>query len=101
MDVAMSYAETARRLLPNSPDTADTLAWVYYNKGTYELARDLLEDATKAEPNNASIHYHLGLTYTKLGNKSDATTQLKKAADLAPNTQTGKSAADALSKISS
>ncbi len=101
LDVALSYAETARRLLPNSPDTADTLAWVYYNKGTYELARDLLEDATKAEPNNASIHYHLGLTYAKLGNKADAATQLKKAVDLAPNTQTGKNATDALSKVSS
>ncbi len=98
-DVALSYAETARRLLPNSPDTADTLAWVYYHKGTYSLARDLLEDAAKLEPANASIHYHLGMTYSKLGNKTDAATQLKKAADLAPATQTGKDANTALSQL--
>ncbi len=98
-DVALSYAETARRLLPNSPDTADTLAWVYFHKGTYSLAKDLLEDAAKAEPNNASIHYHLGMTYSKLGNKADATAQLKKATELAPNTQTAKDASVALSGL--
>ncbi len=98
-DVALSYAETARRILPNSPSTADTLAWVYYHKGTYSLARDLLEDASKAEPNNAAIHFHLGMTYSKLGNKPEALVQLKKAADLAPNTQVGKQAGDALSHL--
>ena len=98
-DVALSYAETARRLMPNSPDTADTLAWVYYHKGTYSLAKDLLSDATKAEPNNASIHYHLGMTYSRLGEKAEAAAELKKAAELAPNTQTGKDASDALSKL--
>lgn len=98
-DVALSYAETARRILPNSPDTADTLAWVYYHKGTYSLARDLLEDALKVEPNNASIHYHLGMTYSKLGNKADAATQLKKASELAPNTQIGKDAETALGRM--
>lgn len=98
-DVALSYAQTARRLLPNSPDTADTLAWVYYHKGTYALARDLLEDAVKAEPNNPEIHYHLGMTYSKLGDKTDAAAQLKKASDLAPNTQTAKQAAEALARM--
>lgn len=99
-DVALSYAETARRLMPNSPDTADTLAWVYYHKGTYSLARDLLTDAVKAEPNNAAIHYHLGMTYSRLGNKTDASAELKRATELGSDTQTGKDAAEALSKLS-
>ena len=98
-DVALSYAQTARRDLPNSSNTADTLAWVYYHKGTYGMARDLLEDAAKTDPNNASVHYHLGMTYSKLGNKADAVTQLKKAAEIAPESQTGKLAADALSHL--
>lgn len=99
LDVALSYAQTARRLLPDSPDTADTLAWVYYQKGTYSLARDLLEDAAKTAPDNASIHYHLGMTYAKLGNKADAVTQLKKAMELAPDTQNGKNASAALAQL--
>lgn len=100
IDVALTLAQTARRVLPDSPDTADTLAWVYYQKGNYESARSLLEDAAKTAPNNAAIHYHLGMTYAKLARKGDAATELKKAETLAPNTQTGKDAEKALSSLS-
>ena len=98
-DVALTYAQTARRALPQAPNTADTLAWVYYHKGTYSLAKDLLEDATKEDPSNASIHYHLGMTLSKMGDKAGATTELKKASDLAPNSQTAKQANDALGHL--
>jgi tetratricopeptide (TPR) repeat protein len=99
VDMALSYAQTARRNLPNSPDTADTLAWVYYYKGTYLSARDLLEGALKQSPDNASMHYHLGMTYSKLGRKADAQTQLKKAISLDPNSQTAKDAEAALGRL--
>jgi Flp pilus assembly protein TadD len=92
LDVALSLAQTARRGAPTSPSTADTLAWIYYQKGNYDSARDLLEEAIKAAPNDAAIHYHLGMTYAKLSNSTDAVTHLKKAAALAPNTQTAKDA---------
>jgi tetratricopeptide (TPR) repeat protein len=99
VDVALAYAQTARRAMANNPNSADTLAWVYYHKGTYFSARDLLEDALKQDPDNASIHYHLGMTYDKLGRKTDAITHLKKAVALAPNTQTNKDATAALAKL--
>ena len=92
LDVALSLAQIARRGMPNSPSSADTLAWVYYQKGNYASARDLLEEAIKTAPNDAAIHYHLGMTYAKLSNSTDAVTHLKKAAALAPNTQTAKDA---------
>jgi len=100
LDVALSLAQIARRGLPNAPSTADTLAWAYYQKGNYASARDLLEDALKAEPENASMHYHLGMTYAKLSDNSDAITHLKKASSLAPNTQTAKEADKELSLLS-
>ena len=96
IDVALSLAETAHRAMPDSPNTADTLAWAYYNKGTYGSARDLLEGVEKTSPDNASIEYHLGMIYSKLGDKPNAILHLKKASTLAPNTQTGKSADQAL-----
>jgi tetratricopeptide (TPR) repeat protein len=99
IDVALTLAQVARRALPDSPDTADTLAWVYYQKGNYESARGLLEDAAKTEPNSASIHYHLGMTYAKLSRTSDAITELKKAETLSPNSQTAKDAQKALSSL--
>ncbi|HEU5339639.1 tetratricopeptide repeat protein [Edaphobacter sp.] len=100
LDVALTLAQAARRALPDSPDTADTLAWIYYQKGNYESARGLLEDAAKTAPQNAAIHYHLGMTYAKLARTADAATELKKAASLAPNTQTAKDAQTALKSLS-
>ncbi|HEY6376674.1 MAG TPA: tetratricopeptide repeat protein [Edaphobacter sp.] len=99
-DVALSLAQIARRAMPNSDSTADTLAWVYYQKGSYSSARDLLEDALKTSPNNAAMHYHLGMTYSKLANTADAVNHLKKAVALAPNSQTSKDAEKALGSLS-
>jgi Flp pilus assembly protein TadD len=100
MDVALSLAQTARRSLPNSSSTADTLAWAYYHKESYFSARDLLEEGLKTAPQNASLHYHLGMTYAKLGDKANAELHLKKAANLDPNGENGKNAQKALASAS-
>jgi Flp pilus assembly protein TadD len=96
VDVALSLAQTARRSMPNAPSTADTLAWAYYSKGTYGFSRDLLEEAVKADPNNAEYQNHLGKVYAKLGDKGNATTHLKKAISLAPGSPVAKEAQAAL-----
>ncbi len=99
-DVALNYAQMARRALPNAPSTADTLAWVYYAKGTYSSARDLLEEAAKAAPEDASIQYHLGMTYQKLSDQTNATVHLKKAISLSPDSSVAKDAQKALGQSS-
>ncbi len=98
-DVALNYAQSARRALPNSPSTADTLAWVYYNKGTYASARDLLEEAVKSAPDDPAIQYHLGMTYNKMSDRTNALLHLKKAATLAPDSEPGKDAQKALQQM--
>jgi len=99
VDTALSLAESARRAMPNSPNTADTLAWAYYYKGIYGSARDLLENAEKTDPNDVSIEYHLGMVYSKMGKKADAIAHLKKAVTLGPQTQSGKDASKALTSL--
>ena len=96
VDVALTLAQTARQAMPNSPNTADTLAWAYYYKGTYSFARDLLEDALKTDPNNAAMQYHLGMVYGKLQDRNNAAIHLKKAVSLSPDSPTGKDAKAAL-----
>ena len=96
VDVALTLAQTARQGMPNSPTTADTLAWAYYYKGTYGFARDLLEDAVKTEPNSATMQYHLGMIYGKLREKNDAAIHLRKAISLAPGSPTARDAKAAL-----
>jgi tetratricopeptide (TPR) repeat protein len=99
VDVALTYAQTARQAMQHSPNTADTLAWAYYNKGIYGFARDLLKDAVTAEPNDAAMQYHLGMVYDKLRDKPDAVIHLKKALSLAPDSPVGKQATAALQGI--
>ena len=99
VDVALALAQTARRVQPDNADTADTLAWVYYYQENYTAARDFLESSAKTYPDSASIHLHLGLTYEKLDDKTDAIVQLKKAAALAPNSKAGKDAAAELANL--
>jgi Flp pilus assembly protein TadD len=98
-DVALSLAQNARRAMPNSPDTADTLAWVYYAKGNFNSAKDLLESTLKTSPENQALHYHLGMTYMKLNDKGNAQLHLKKAQSLGPNTKFGKDAGAQLQKL--
>jgi len=100
VDVALTMAQTARRGLPDSPQTADTLAWIYYYKGNYEASRDLLESALKENPDNASMHLHLGMAYAKLNRTTDAVPQLKKAESLDPNGKVGQDAKTELAKLS-
>jgi tetratricopeptide (TPR) repeat protein len=96
VDMALTLAQTARQAAPNSPFSADTLAWAYYYKGAYGFARDLLEDAVKTNPKDAAMQYHLGMVYGKLGNKGDAAAHLKNAISLAPGSTVAKQAQAAL-----
>jgi len=95
-DVALSLAQIARRGMPNSPNTADTLAWAYYHKAAYGFARDLLENALASDTNNATMQYHLGMVYGKLNSKSNAATHLKKSIAIAPDSPAAKDARVAL-----
>ncbi len=96
VDVALTWAQTARQGMPNSPNSADTLAWAYYYKGTYGFARDLLQDAVKSDPSSAIMQYHLGMVYSKLQDRSNAVVHLKKAISLAPDSPAARDARTAL-----
>jgi len=97
--VALTLAQTARQAMPDSANTADTLAWAYYYKGTYGFARDLLEDAVKKDSSSPTIEYHLGMVYSKLRDRSNAQIHLKKAISLAPDSQAAKDARTALQAL--
>ncbi len=84
IDAALSYAQVARRGLPDLPNTADTLAWAYYHKGAYASAIDLLQEAVKKAPQNATYHYHLGMAYAKNNDKAKAKQHLSRVLQLNP-----------------
>jgi tetratricopeptide (TPR) repeat protein len=90
VDVAMNMAQAARRGMPDSPSFADTLGWAYYHKGIYQSAINQFQEALRLNeknggPDDAVVHYHLGLAYQKANQTSLARQQLEKALKLSPD----------------
>lgn len=90
VDVAMNMAQTARRGMPDSPNAADTLGWAYYHKGIYQSAISQFQEALRLNerngaPDDAVLHYHLGLAYQKANQTSLARQQLEKAVKISPD----------------
>jgi cellulose synthase operon protein C len=90
VDVAMGLAQTARRGMPDSPNAADTLGWAYYHKGIYQSAISQFQEALRlgekrGDPDDADLHYHLGLAYQKSNQNAQARQQLEKAVKLRPD----------------
>jgi len=90
VDVALDLAQTARRGMVDSPNAADTLGSVYYQKGVFHSAIDLFQEALKLgqrsrTPDNPTIHYHLGLAYEKTGQIALAREQFQHVLKISPN----------------
>lgn len=79
IDMALSYAQHAKQLKPNSPEISDTLAWAYYRKHLYQFAVILLSGAIAAEPKRAIYQYHLGKCYLELQDRVRARQALEAA----------------------
>jgi tetratricopeptide (TPR) repeat protein len=60
----------------------DTIGWVYYQLGNYELAEKFISEAAKLDNHNATIMEHLGDIAYKKGKKNDAVAIWQKALDL-------------------
>jgi tetratricopeptide (TPR) repeat protein len=82
LDEALSLARTAKAQLPESVDVSDTLAWVFYKKGMFDLAIGTLQDVARAHPDRGDVQLHLGLAYLKSGDILRARTVLRGAAKL-------------------
>jgi Flp pilus assembly protein TadD len=89
-DLALQLAQTARRGLPESSNVADTLGWAFYEKGVYQSAISMFEEALKLaakhkEPDNATYHYHLGLAYAKASQPALAKENFERVLKIDPN----------------
>jgi tetratricopeptide (TPR) repeat protein len=103
VDVALAMAQTARRGWPDSPAAADTLGWAYYQKGVYQSAIDMFQEALrlneKLGADDPDVHYHLGLAYQKANQPAQARQQLERALKISPNFSDAGDARKALSEL--
>jgi len=74
----------ARRLRGmDIPAFQDTYGWIMHRRGDYNTALEHLRPAALGLPGDPLVHYHLGLTYHKLGEKRAAIETLTLALELA------------------
>ena len=84
-DEALAYAEKARELGPGQPDYADTLGWVFYQKGIYSSAVKQMETAAAEKKTDALVRYHLAMAYAKSGDATRSRAAYEAALKLNPN----------------
>ena len=98
-NLALSLAQTGRKGMTDSPNSADTLAWAYYRTGAYTVAAPLLEAAVKKVPTNPTYQYHLGMVYQKLNDHAKAKSAFEAAIRAKPDSPAADSARKALSEL--
>jgi tetratricopeptide (TPR) repeat protein len=99
LDTALLLAQSARSQLPDVPDVADTLAYVYYKKEMPGFALPLMLDIVQKNANNAIYQFHLGLIYAQAGEDGKARVALKKALKLNPSFEGSEQARSTLAQL--
>lgn len=69
---AKNMIEAAVQVEPNNGFIIDSLGWVHYLTGDYDLAVGYLEQAVSIEPDDPEINAHLGDAYWKVGRRIEA-----------------------------
>ncbi|MBV9035429.1 MAG: tetratricopeptide repeat protein [Acidobacteriaceae bacterium] len=79
LDQAMTFAERAKKRVPNSPDISDTLGYVYLQKNLNSEALRIFRQIVQEDPKNPTFHYHLAMALLKQGDKQGAKDEAQKA----------------------
>lgn len=79
LDKAAEMIARAAALRPDDGAIVDSLGWVYYRMGKYQLAAETLEKAIELLPYDATLNDHLGDAYWRVGRKVEARFQWRRA----------------------
>ena len=79
LDRALELALAVSRKLPDNPDVADTLGWIYVLQKEYSKAEPYLEKAIDKKPENSAVIYHMGVLRYLQNNQQEAKVLLQDA----------------------
>lgn len=77
LDGALSMARRAYQSLPNFPDVADTLGWVYIKKNLSSEAVQLFTELVQKNPKNPMYRLHYGMALMQKGDRTAAKRELE------------------------
>jgi tetratricopeptide (TPR) repeat protein len=84
LDQAMTFAQRAKKRVPNSPDISDTLGYVYLQKNLNSEALRIFRQVVQQNPQNPTYHFHLAMALLKEGDKQGAKDEAQKALQSSP-----------------
>ena len=90
-DVRLEYAlELAKKAIEAQPDRGaylDTIGWIYYKLGKYNLALTYISRSVENRENSAVVVEHLGDVYFKLGDLNQADRYWRQALEMNQDNQ--------------
>jgi tetratricopeptide (TPR) repeat protein len=99
LDEALGYIRRAVALDPQNGAYLDSLGWVYYKMGNYELAEENLRRASEHMGDDPTIHDHLGELYMKTGRLKLAASNWERSLDEWNKTVPAEVDADSVAKV--
>jgi tetratricopeptide (TPR) repeat protein len=99
LEVALQLAQLAKQKLPESPDVADTLGWVYVKKNLASIAVPHLEEAVALNPRAGIVQYHLGVALVEAGERVKGREVLTRALELGLDDVSAQDARDTLAEL--
>lgn len=81
LDKGLELARRARELAPEDPASADTLGWIFYQKGEHGKALSLLRESAAKLPGDPEVQFHLGMACYMMGDEEKARAALQPAAN--------------------
>ncbi len=99
LDQALTLAQRARQKLPQDPNVADTLGWVYIKKNLSDNAIEILRELVGKLPRNPTYRYHLGMALYQKGDKLSARKELQAALQSKPAPDEAAKIKDLLAKL--
>jgi len=82
LDFALEMAKKAIAADPENDAYQDTIGWIYYQMGMYDLALIHIKKSVENRQDSAVVIEHLGDVYLKLGDLSKAKNQWKRALEI-------------------
>lgn len=99
LDLALRYAETAKRKAPTNLQIDDTLGWIYIKKNLNDNALVIFRNLVKKQPDNPTFRYHLGIAYAQRGDTAKAKEELNAALRSNPSSKEVEQIRKALAKL--
>jgi tetratricopeptide (TPR) repeat protein len=81
LEEALTLIKKALSLEPQNPAYIDSLGWVYFKLGNFDLAEENLRQAAERTPNDATIQDHLAELYARTGRLKLAVSHWERALD--------------------